>query len=88
MSSMLNPLLTIGHSNHPIETFLALLANHRVEAVVDTRSHPRSQYSPHYNQETLRHTLQEKGIQYLYMGKELGGRPAGGEFYDTDGRVF
>ena len=88
LSPMFNPLFTIGHSNHPIDVFLSLLLNNRVEAVVDTRSYPQSQFSPQYNEDGLRQTLSKKGIKYLYMGSELGGRPKGAEFYDDDGRVF
>ena len=29
------PLLTIGHSNHPIDRFLGLLARHAVETMAD-----------------------------------------------------
>jgi uncharacterized protein (DUF488 family) len=32
--------------------------------------------------------LRESQIEYIYLGKELGGRPEGREFYDEDGRVF
>jgi hypothetical protein len=28
-------IFTIGHSNHPLDRFLALLAQHQVEALVD-----------------------------------------------------
>jgi uncharacterized protein (DUF488 family) len=32
--------------------------------------------------------LKQVGIKYLPMGKELGGRPDGDEFYDTDSHVL
>ena len=32
-------LLTIGHSNHPIEVFLKLLRDHAVEAVTERTKH-------------------------------------------------
>jgi uncharacterized protein (DUF488 family) len=80
--------LTIGHSNHSIETLLALLRGHQVEIVVDTRSQPYSKYSPHFDQKPLRKALNAHGIRYLFMGKELGGRPEGGEFYDGEGHVL
>src|SRR5689334_8652488 len=34
-SAMPPAVLTIGHSNHPLERFLSLLARHGVEALVD-----------------------------------------------------
>ena len=85
---MSNRILTIGHSNHPIDAFLTLLKNHHIEAVVDTRSHPKSKYAPQYDSANLRQSLRESGIDYLYLGKELGGRPDGAHFYDADGHVF
>jgi uncharacterized protein (DUF488 family) len=82
------PVFTIGHSNHPFETFLGLLTEHHVEAVVDTRSYPRSKFAPQYDSAALSQALREQGVQYIYLGKELGGRPDGAQFYDEDGRVF
>ena len=81
-------ILTIGHSNHPIDLFLKLLKQHKVEVVVDTRSQPSSKYSPQYDGRTLKKVLIQYGIRYLYLGKELGGRPAGKEFYDSEGHVL
>src|ERR1700683_1111579 len=82
------PVFTIGHSNHPIEVFLELLKKHQMDAVVDTRSHPRSKFAPQYDAAALGQSLRDNGIQYIYLGKELGGRPAATHFYDEDGRVF
>jgi len=47
-------VFTIGHSNHTIEAFIALLEQHGVTAISDVRSHPYSRYLPHFNQ---RHQL-------------------------------
>jgi len=67
-------VFTIGHSTHPIEKFVDLLKQHNIEAVADVRSSPYSQYNPQYNRETLKKTLQEHGIQYVFLGDELGAR--------------
>jgi uncharacterized protein (DUF488 family) len=80
--------LTIGHSNHPIDRFLQLVKDHQVEVIVDTRSQPYSKYSPQYDQESLRNALTAAGVKYVYMGRELGGRPNGAEFYDEEGHVL
>ena len=80
--------LTIGHSNHRIETFLGLLKDHQVGIVVDTRSQPYSKYSPQFDRETLKTALAAHDIRYIHMGKELGGRPTGAEFYDSEGHVL
>src|SRR5215212_4466184 len=81
------PIFTIGHSNHPLDTFLDLLRLHQIEVLVDVRSQPRSRYVPHFNPENIKGSLKEHGFQYIYMGKELGGRPEGAEFYDEAGHV-
>jgi uncharacterized protein (DUF488 family) len=67
-------VFTIGHSTHPIEKFIDLLKQHSIEAVADVRSSPYSQYNPQYNRETLKKTLQEHEIQYVFLGDELGAR--------------
>jgi uncharacterized protein (DUF488 family) len=69
------PLFTIGHSNHPFEHFLALLRRHGVEVIADVRSRPYSRFVPHFGKERLARTLQEKGLRYLFLGQELGGKP-------------
>jgi len=81
-------ILTIGHSNHPIEKLLDLLQANAVEALVDTRSQPYSKYTAHFNREALQSAMAATGMKYLYLGRELGGRPEGAEFYDADGRVL
>jgi len=81
-------ILTIGHSNHPIEKLLSLLQASRVEVVVDTRSQPYSKYTAHFNREALQSAIAGAGMKYLYLGRELGGRPEGSEYYDAGGRVL
>ena len=67
-------ILTIGHSNHPIERFLALVQGAGVSALADVRSFPSSRYAPQFNKDALAKSLAEKAIVYLYCGEELGGR--------------
>ena len=80
-------MFTIGHSNHPAEKLVRLLEGHGIEVVVDTRSRPYSRHAPHFNARALAATLSGRGIGYLFLGNELGGRPDGEEFYDSEGRV-
>jgi uncharacterized protein (DUF488 family) len=67
-------ILTVGHSNHPIERFLALVQGAGVSALADVRSFPISRYAPQFNKDALAKSLAEKAIVYLYCGEELGGR--------------
>ena len=67
-------LFTIGHSNHPIEAFIALLQRYGVTAVGDVRSHPYSRYAPQYSRDPLKAALAQMDIAYVFLGKELGAR--------------
>lgn len=75
----MQPVFTIGHSNHPIENFLNLLGKAEITAVADVRSAPFSRWA-HFNRDSLRTTLAGVGIEYVFLGKELGGRPANAAF--------
>jgi uncharacterized protein (DUF488 family) len=70
-------IYTIGHSNHEVDEFLALLLQHDIRMVVDVRSSPYSRYVPHANRETLARALQDASIGYRWMGDRLGGMPEG-----------
>jgi uncharacterized protein (DUF488 family) len=78
---------TVGHSNHPIERFLGLLQPHGITAVADVRSTPYSRFNPQYRREKLQAALAEVGIQYVFLGEELGARSQDPACYDPDGRV-
>ena len=80
-------IFTIGHSNHTMEAFLGLLRLHRIEVLVDVRSQPYSRYAPQYARRSLETAVNATDMRYLFLGKELGGRPAGTAFYDAAGHV-
>jgi uncharacterized protein (DUF488 family) len=81
-------ILTVGHSDHPLEHFLSLLKLHSVDVIADTRSYPYSNFAPQYDQELLREALLNARFQYVHLGRELGGRPKGNQYYDLDGHVL
>lgn len=60
-------IFTIGHSNHPLEQFLALLAQHEVEALADIRRFPGSRKHPHFNRDNLAAALQKTGVEYRWL---------------------
>jgi uncharacterized protein (DUF488 family) len=66
-------VLTIGHSNHPLDRFLDLLARHGVEALVDIRRFPGSRKHPHFHTDSLAAALPKSGIEYHWL-EALGGR--------------
>jgi uncharacterized protein (DUF488 family) len=67
-------LFTIGHSTHEQKTFLRLLEMHGITAVADVRSNPFSARLPQFNGPVLDKALDERGILYRFLGKELGAR--------------
>ena len=81
-------IYTIGHSNHPIEKFLSLLQAHSIATAFDIRTNPASRFSPQFNRKSLDQSLNEVGIEYEFLGKELGGRPKEDGFYDKEGYVL
>jgi uncharacterized protein (DUF488 family) len=66
------PLFTIGHSVHPIEEFLEILAAHDVEQVADVRTIPKSLRNPQFAKDALERELTRRGIRYVHL-PELGG---------------
>src|SRR5262249_24362238 len=66
-------VLTIGHSNHALDQFLALLAQHGVEALVDIRRFPGSRKHPHFNRDNLAVALLKSNVKYCWI-ESLGGR--------------
>lgn len=83
-----NLVHTIGHSNHELEHFFDLLRLHRIEVIADVRSHPYCGYSIHFNREAIQAAAKARGFQYVYLGDQIGGRPADDRFYDADGHVL
>jgi len=82
------PFWTLGHSNHALDAFVALLAGERIELVADVRSHPYSRFAPHFNKARLEPELATRGVEYAFLGRELGGRPALEEHYDAEGHAL
>lgn len=82
VESKSNILYTIGHSNHTIENFIALLKRYGVTCIADVRSAPYSRYCPQFNKDTLAASLQAAGITYMFLGKELGARPDDSSCYE------
>jgi uncharacterized protein (DUF488 family) len=80
-------IVTVGHSNRPIEHLIGLLAGARVNVVADVRTTPRSWRFPWFDAAALRRSFAEANIEYVPMGVELGGRPPEPALYHADGRV-
>lgn len=77
-------LYTVGHSNHTAEALLALLAAHGIGCVVDVRSRPYSRW-PQFGRERMVAWLRAGGVDYVWMGDSLGGRPEDPALLGPDG---
>ena len=65
-------MLTIGHSTHELDAFVALLTRHGIEAIADVRRMPASRRMPHFAAASLRVELPAAGVGYVHL-PELGG---------------
>jgi uncharacterized protein (DUF488 family) len=81
-------MYSVGHSNHELAVFLDLLKRHGIVRLVDVRSQPVSRYTPYFSYPEIGKYVAAAAIEYTFLGRELGGRPDGDEFYDDEGRVF
>lgn len=75
---------SIGHSDHPVEAFIALLQQHKIQVLADVRSQPYSRWVPQFNREPLAEAVEAAGLRYVWLGDTLGGRPEDRSLYDGD----
>lgn len=66
-------IYTIGHSTHSIKEFIEILFSFDIKMIADIRRFPGSRKFPQFDQDNLKQSLQEVGIQYLHL-VDLGGR--------------
>lgn len=81
-------IYSIGHSQHDLQSFTALLEPFQVDTLVDVRSNPFSRFAPDFGRPNLEQHLPRQGFQYVFLGHELGGRPNDPAYYDEDGHVL
>lgn len=75
IDSHMSEILSVGHSSQSYSTFAALLKTEGITAIADVRSSPFSRHYPQFNRTQLKTLLAEDQISYVFLGKELGGRP-------------
>lgn len=73
MLPLTTTVFTVGHSNRPIEEFLAMLAASGIELVGDIRSVVGSRRNPQFGRDELPRALEDAGIAYRRL-EDLGGR--------------
>ena len=80
------PIYTIGYGNRSIEDFVKVLQQYGIKFLVDIRSQPYSKFHPDFSKEALEKRLKQYGMQYVFMGDALGGRPKDSACY-LNGKV-
>lgn len=67
---------TIGHSTRKLEDFIEIIRSYGIDCVMDVRSNPYSNnnYTRAFDREILEKAIKQSGINYMYMGEELGNR--------------
>jgi len=86
MSAKEKIIYTIGYSSFEIDSFIETLKKHKINAVVDVRSSPYSQYKSEFNREHLKESLKKNHISYVFLGEECGARVSDNSCY-INGKV-
>lgn len=75
-------LYSIGYATKPIDIFIEQLKRYGITALADVRSVPFSKVFFDYHQGAIAGHLKRAGIQYVYLGEELGPRSKDDNHYD------
>lgn len=70
-------IFTLGAGRRSEEDFVEILFAYNISALIDVRSFPKSRISV-FTRSNLEALLKAEGIQYHYLGRELGGLRKGG----------
>jgi uncharacterized protein (DUF488 family) len=70
-------IYTLGTDRRSEEDFIEILLAYNIRSVIDVRSFPRSKITI-FNRKNLEELLGREGIEYHFLGRELGGFRKGG----------
>ena len=70
-------IYTLGTDRRTEEDFVEILFAYQIQSLIDVRRFPKSK-NPIFTRENLEHLLYEEGIEYYFLGAELGGFRKGG----------
>jgi len=73
-------VFTIGHSGLDLPQFVSRLEKRGVNLVVDARSYPYSSFAEWFNRDRIEGSLRRWGVEYVYMGSQLGALTEDGRF--------
>lgn len=86
MDSAQAAVYTVGYGGRSIEAFVGVLLANQIGWLVDVRSAPYSRFKPEFSKDALEEELVRRGLRYVFMGDQLGGRPDDPTCY-VDGKV-
>lgn len=80
------PIYTIGYGERTLDELITVLKRYQIDYVVDVRTAPYSRYKPEFSKAEFADALRQQGLTYVFMGDQLGGRPADPACY-SEGKV-
>ena len=75
--NLMKKIYTLGTNKRSEEDFVEILLAYNIQSLIDVRSYPRSKI-PLFRKENLELLLTLEGIEYHFLGTELGGFRKGG----------
>ena len=75
--SAVRRIFTLGTDRRSEEDFIEILLSYNIAAIIDVRSVPKSKI-PTFTRGTLEELLKREGLEYFFLGRELGGFRKGG----------
>lgn len=70
-------IYTLGTSRRTEEDFIEILLAYNIRSLIDIRRFPKSKII-HFTRESLEKAIEREGIEYHFLGNELGGFRKGG----------
>jgi uncharacterized protein (DUF488 family) len=83
----LKRIYTLGTNRRTEEDFIEILLSYGIECLIDVRSFPKSKIET-FSKENLAPLLEVNGIEYVWLGRELGGFRKGGYLAYTETEEF
>ena len=80
-------IYTVGHGTVTFAELAELMADHRIDTIVDIRSQPHSSRAPDFTKRSLERLAPVAGLGYRWLGRALGGRPTDPALSKADGTV-
>jgi len=81
-------IFSVGHSNLAIDKFIENLKKNDIQILADVRTYPASRFNPQFNKASLIDSLKSNKIQYIYLGKNMGGKGENIDFELNVGKLL